>query len=148
MIEFEINSKIKFNPDLKLIKKTVNTFAENYKRSNGKYFSLAFIGPAEMKQLNFKYRGKDRQTDVLSFAPRDAQGDWPSDPFDFGEIIICVAVARAQAKEYGWEVNYEICRLLIHGLAHLAGFEHENVDEKTIKKMENFERKILEKVTG
>jgi probable rRNA maturation factor len=148
MIDFDINSKIKFTPDLRLIKKIVATFNESYKRADGKYFSLAFIGSAEMKRLNFQYRGKDRATDVLSFAPRDSQGDWPSDATDFGEIIICVPVARAQAKEYGWNIHYEISRLLIHGLSHLAGFEHENVDEKTIKKMENFERKILEKVTG
>lgn len=145
MIDFEINNKVKFQPNLKLIKKIVQTFGEGHKKSDNKYFSLAFIGQSEMRKLNNNYRGKDRSTDVLSFAPRDIQVDWPAEADDLGEILICISVARTQAKEYGWDLDYEICRLLIHGLAHLAGFEHENVEAKLIKKMEIFESKILEK---
>lgn len=147
MITFEINNKTKFQPDLKAIKKTVKIFSQNYRRADGKYFSLALIGQAEMKKFNCYYRGKDLPTDVLSFAPRDSQDDWPIDQNDLGEILICLPVARAQAKKYNWETDYEISRLLIHGLAHLVGFEHEAVPEAVIKKMENFEKRILNQAT-
>jgi probable rRNA maturation factor len=81
-------------------------------------------------------------TDVLSFAARDEKFVDPNQGGDLGEILICLPQARRQVRDYGWNLDQELARLLIHGLAHLLGYEHEDVDPKTAAKMRNFEEKI------
>jgi len=77
-----------------------------------------------MKTLNRRYRGKDRTTDVLSFSLRE--GVFPSiQPDMLGDIVISVPVAVRQAKREGHTINREIDRLLVHGLVHLLGYDHE-----------------------
>lgn len=106
------------------------------------FFSLAFIGETAMKRINRAYRGKNQATDVLSFVSDAAErrvGDW-------GEILICPAVAENQAKRFDATLDQEIARLLIHGLAHLIGYEHEDVSERTAQKMFSFEAQVREKL--
>jgi len=101
-----------------------------------------------MKRLNAYYRGVDKATDVLSFPLSD--GPLPvidekqgNTSFPLGDIVICVPTARLQAKEYGIPLHEETQRLLVHGLLHLAGYDHElNAYQK--KKMVKKEREILD----
>lgn len=77
-----------------------------------------------MRALNRRYRGKDRPTDVLSFSFRE--GAFPQvQPDLLGDIVIAVPVAERQARERGHSLRSEIDRLLVHGLLHLAGYDHE-----------------------
>lgn len=147
MINFEINNSTKSKLNRKLIEKTVLAFAlsSGIKKAN---FSLAFVGDKEMQKLNCSYRGKDKVTDVLSFAEEKdnfiLHSDDKSERY-LGEIIICLAQAKRQAKEYNWTLDKEIVRLLVHGLAHLIGYDHENVSLKKVKEMELFEEKVMNK---
>lgn len=73
----------------------------------------------EMKALNSRFRGKDRATDVLSFpAPASASGF-------VGDIAISVEIAAGNAKELGHTTTSELEVLILHGILHLAGYDHE-----------------------
>ena len=82
-----------------------------------------------MRILNREYRGVDRTTDVLSF-PQTADFSIHDSRFTIhdyvlGDIVISLPKANRQAMEYGTTLNEELKRLLIHGLLHLIGYDHE-----------------------
>lgn len=82
-----------------------------------------------MRSLNRKYRHKDRTTDVLSFSFRE--GAFSDIQPDFlGDIIISVPTAARQAAAAGHGLGREINMLLIHGLLHLLGYDHETSDRE------------------
>jgi rRNA maturation RNase YbeY len=86
--------------------------------------SVLFTGERAMRTLNRVYRRKDAPTDVLSFPFRE--GDFGDvRPELLGDIVICVPVAVRQARETGETVDGVIDRLLVHGLLHLLGYDHE-----------------------
>lgn len=85
--------------------------------------SIALIGDAEMRGLNARYRGKDRPTDVLSFA-LDAT-PVPGQPCLLGDVVISLDTARRQAATRGVPVADEVRVLLAHGVLHLLGYDHE-----------------------
>lgn len=94
-----------------------------------------------MRSLNRRYRGKDRTTDVLSFSLRE--GAFPRvQPDILGDIVISVPVAVRQAREQGHSPGREIERLLVHGLLHLAGHDHERGGEEA-ERMRRKERQLL-----
>ena len=98
--------------------------------------SLALIGNAEMQKLNGKYRGKDYPTDVLSF-PIDET--LPAAHRALGDVVISVQMARQQAKERGRTTDEAMVTLLIHGIVHLLGYDHERSaqDARVMKRLEN-----------
>jgi probable rRNA maturation factor len=87
--------------------------------------NLIFIGDAKMKQLNRRFRGKDKTTDVLSF-PIETNGHKAE-----GEIYISVPQARRQAPLFGNKTEGELLRLLAHGFLHLLGYDHHTEQERT-----------------
>ena len=84
-----------------------------------KKLSLALVGQERIKELNRKYRGENRATDVLSFPYRDS-----------GEVVLCPNIIRKNAKEYGLPFEKELARILIHGLLHLLGYGHQKIRKK------------------
>ena len=76
-----------------------------------------------MRRLNRQYRGLDKTTDVLSFPLCEAGVPQPGDAL--GDIVISIPRAAAQAEEYGVSFRNELLRLLLHGLLHLIGYDHE-----------------------
>ncbi len=145
MINWEINNSTKSKPNRRLIEKAVLAFTSVSKIRQA-YFSLAFVGDSEMSNLNRDYRGQDKVTDVLSFAEEKDNFIAPSEQRYLGEIIICLAQAKRQAQEYDWTLNKEIVRLLVHGLAHLIGYDHEGVSRKEAEKMQGFEEKVMTRI--
>lgn len=90
-----------------------------------------------MRTLNRTYRGIDRPTDVLSFSMRE--GAFPRiQPDVLGDIVIAVPVALRQASAAGHDLHREVDLLLIHGLLHLLGYDHERCgrDEVSMKRKE------------
>ena len=79
---------------------------------------IAFVGPDEMRMLKREHLGIDEATDVLSF---------PSDKSDsrIGDLAISAARARAQARRFGHSTEVEIRILMLHGVLHLTGLDHE-----------------------
>lgn len=82
--------------------------------------TIAFVSDSKIRELNVQFRGIDKSTDVLSF---------PADESDnLGDIAISVETAARQAKENGLSFNDEIAQLMLHGLLHLSGYDHESDD--------------------
>jgi probable rRNA maturation factor len=103
--------------------------------------SIAIVELAEMSELNARYRGKDGPTDVLSFECDDLCAADPEEPVTLGDVVIAPAVAEEQAKEFGHTVEEELNLLLVHGILHLLGYEHEQDDDATV--MQARERALL-----
>ncbi len=97
--------------------------------------TVLLTGDAELRRLNRDFRGKDKTTDVLSFpssaetSPRRIQG---------GDIAISLERAKAQAREMGHPLLVEVKVLILHGMLHLAGYDHESDNGR----MERRERKL------
>lgn len=145
----------------KITLKTVSQAGSSVKLAKGKTeISLAVVGDGRMRKLNKMYRGKNRVTDVLSFDnrsvvpylskafPRLGRKDAGFiEPLDgvkrLGEIVICYPQARKQARRLGNSFSKELTILLIHGILHLLGYDHER-DEKEAGRMEEMEKMILE----
>jgi rRNA maturation RNase YbeY len=116
---------------------------------------ILFVGDQRMRGLNRRYRGKDRTTDVLAFAMREAavlhalrhaQGrSLPLTPDMLGDVVISVPTARRQAKEAGRSLDEELAWLLVHGILHLCGYDHER-SEKEARRMHRRERMILRSI--
>lgn len=109
--------------------------------------SLAIVGDGRMRKLNKLYRGKNKVTDVLAFEEKSAIGFLeeefiypPDDKQRLGEIVICYPRAKKQAKKMGHSLEKELTILLIHGILHLMGYDHERDDD--LGKMKEMERKI------
>jgi probable rRNA maturation factor len=99
--------------------------------------SLFLIGDRAMRRLNRLYRGKDRPTDVLSFS--QIEGDLLLAPEILGDIVISLDTAQRQARRYGVTLKRETLRLLVHGLLHLCGYDHENVPPAKVREMQRME---------
>ncbi len=99
-----------------------------------------------MRSLNRLYRGRDETTDVLSFSFRE--GKFPAiQPNCLGDIVISVPVAARQAAEDGRTLSREIDMLLIHGLLHLLGYDHER-GRREADRMKRRERQLLKRLSS
>jgi probable rRNA maturation factor len=87
---------------------------------------LVFVSANEVARLNKKYRQKRGPTDVLSFAA--------TDPDSLGELVLCPQVIRRQAQENGWSEFNEFAYMVLHGVLHLLGYDHEK-DDKNARQM-------------
>jgi probable rRNA maturation factor len=87
--------------------------------------SICIVGDDEIRGLNRDHRGLDEVTDVLSF-PVDGLDPLPADmERELGDVVIAIAQARRQAAEAGVTDVEELTSLVVHGILHLAGFDHE-----------------------
>lgn len=96
---------------------------------------LVFVSPQKMHQLNKKYRGQDKSTSVLSFE------EGPSSELGAGDVVVCPDVAREEARRYGFTQKNWMTRLVVHGILHLAGYDHDS--RVGASKMESVENKVL-----
>lgn len=110
---------------------------------DGASLSLTLVSDAEMRTINKQHRGKDRPTDVLSFSidgEVPANGQAASPERLLGDVVISVETARRQAAGYDATLQQEIYRLLIHGLLHVMGHDHELAAER--RTMQREERRL------
>lgn len=132
-----VNLQRKIKLDLVSVRAFVTDLSQSITEAEHKTFSVAFVSDNRMKQLNEMFRGLDSTTDVLSFPhePDDfagstdfsrqpAEGWTPSADF-LGDIVISAEQAQKQSAENGLELDGEIKQLILHGLLHLCGFDHE-----------------------
>jgi probable rRNA maturation factor len=79
--------------------------------------TIAFVSDNRIRELNRQFRGIDKATDVLSFPANE--------PNNLGDVAVSVETAVTQAKENGLSLDDEIAQLILHGLLHLSGYDHE-----------------------
>lgn len=110
--------------------------------------SVELIGDARMRRLNREYRKQDRATDVLAFPIREAilpQGKGPTTNM-LGDVVISVPTAVRQAREVGRSIDVELATLLIHGVLHLCGYDHERSPREAAR-MSRRERALLHRIS-
>jgi probable rRNA maturation factor len=117
--------------------------SEGVAREAGVEVVLADV--ATVRNLNRLYRGRDEPTDVLSFASHegDAFVEAPDESPSLGEIVICLPVVLAQARDAAREVRGEVAHLLVHGLLHVLGYDHE-ASEADSRRMQEREDELLD----
>lgn len=122
----------------RLSKRVVTVILTEVERRVGKRaeggISVAFVSEREIRHINKMYRKKDKVTDVLAFE------------FPLGEILICYSQAKRQAAERGHTVKQEVLDLLIHGILHVLGYDHER--PKDAKIMLPLQKKIYAKIAS
>ena len=104
-------------------------------------FTIIFVTPEEIHELNKQYRGVDRVTEVIYFALEDAHDISLTDVRVLGDIYICIDRMKEQALEYGHSETRELSFLTVHGLLHLLGYDHQTKEDEEV--MFGIQRKIL-----
>lgn len=115
---------------------------------------VKFVGKEEIKDLNDHYRSKDYATDVLSFPQTEwkaplrvgKRGGKISGVPVLGDIVICLDVALENAVKIGQGLDREACFLLVHGILHLCGHDHERKEDE--KLMLEDQREIMDSFSG
>ena len=118
---------------LKLDTEAWSIFADKALHAIGKSepsATIAFVSDKRIRELNRQFRGIDKATDVLSFPAEEK--------LNLGDIAVSVDTAAVQAKENGLTLEGEIAQLILHGLLHLCGYDHETDNGE----MNRFELKL------
>ncbi|MBM4138067.1 MAG: rRNA maturation RNase YbeY [Nitrospira sp.] len=92
--------------------------------------SLELVGDRRMRRLNHMYRKRDRTTDVLAFPMRESHNPYP---MLLGDVVISVPTARRQASASGRSLGDELAALLVHGVLHLCGYDHERSAREAVR---------------
>jgi len=139
-----LQDKIDVTKELKdLIVKAVNTVLIVEKVLNEVEVSIALVDDEYIRKLNHQYRNIDMPTDVLSFAMREAVDE--EDNIDFfdeellGDVVISLERAKIQAEEYGHSFEREVGFLVVHGILHLLGYDHELDEERMVMRQKEEE---------
>ena len=114
--------------------------------------AVSLVGDRRMRRINRVFRGKDRTTDVLAFAMREGRAPHRSRlaAMMLGDVVISVPTAMRQARAGGHSLDEELVILLIHGLLHLCGYDHERnrAEARRMQRRERLMRRRLGRVQG
>ena len=135
-IYFENDQKkhaIKYKMQM-LIRHTILETLDYEGMENDAEVSVTFVDDEGIRELNHKFRGLDKLTDVLSFPLLDYEGESEEPFFDelchnLGDIVISLERAMAQANEFGHSFEREVAFLTAHSMLHLLGYDHELSEE-------------------
>jgi len=107
-----------------------------------KEISLLFVNDDEMRKINLSYLHRNYPTNVISFSLSEGEfGD--VNPNVLGDVVISVETAQKDAEEAGIHLNDELDFLMIHGMLHLLGYNHEDTGVDNIERMEHKERELF-----
>jgi probable rRNA maturation factor len=136
MISFNLEGKSPLDSaQLESISKAISEIIKIEKVAN---IGLAFVDANTIKELNSKYAGNDYPTDVLSFEYGN------NEEGNVGDIAICKDIAVSQAKENKISVEAELTLLLVHGVLHILGYDHQDEDE--IASLDSIQSDIMKKL--
>jgi probable rRNA maturation factor len=113
-------------------------------RRPGSHIGLTLVGTTRMRRLNTTYRRRHYPTDVLAFPAGPVCQE--NGALFLGDIVICLPTAVAQAPAFGNTPDQELLRLLIHGILHLLGYDHE-ISEQEARRMQRRERTIFHRLS-
>ena len=103
--------------------------------------TIAFVSDRKMRELNRRWRGKDKTTDVLSF-PSEQTDFEKNEGLELGDVAISIEQAARQARQNKVTLDNEVSQLILHGVLHLCGYDHET-DNGEMNKLELKLRKKL-----
>lgn len=144
-MSIELQNLTAFQIDEEFVRKVIHT-ALRFEQIDGNIsIGAAFVGRARMQKLNKECNGKDVVTDVLSFQAGKNFVMPKSVGKYLGEIIVCLPVIKKQASYAKKSIQWELAHVLIHGVLHLLGYEHEESAEDA-RIMHAREEKIISAV--
>lgn len=103
-----------------------------------KELTLVFLEKKPAQKINSEFRGKDYATDVLSFESMDSSS--------LGELVLCPEVLKRQAREHHLSYRDELGYMVLHGILHLLGYDHET-DEAEARKMFDLQEAVFAKLS-
>ena len=117
-----------------LVRRAIEASLDYEQFGNACEVSVTFTDNEGIHELNKKFRGVDRPTDVLSFPLFDYEGESEEPPVDelfgmLGDIVLSLEQAKRQADEYGHSFEREVAFLTVHSMLHLLGYDHETGEE-------------------
>ena len=118
-----VNLQRKLPLNVKPIRDFAESLVSRIREAEGRDFSVAFVSDKRMTELNGFFRNKDSTTDVLSFPHEPDEFD--PDRSNLGDIVISAEQAQKQATENDLTLEAEIKQLILHGVLHLCGYDHE-----------------------
>ena len=133
---------------LERLEEILPLYAEQEGLPDALVIGLTFCDDDAIRAINAEYRGIDRATDVLSFPlyERDDEIELFDDELSpFGDIVLSVPHAIAQAEEYGHSFDRECAYLTVHSMLHLLGYDHER-EEEDRRLMRNLEEEIMQEL--
>lgn len=135
-MEIDVQARVTGAPPAARVRRLLGRAARAAQARAAAGVSVLFCADGRMRSLNRRYRGKDRSTDVLAF-PSGAAGNGY-----LGDIVISVPYAAREARRRAEPAAREVDRLLLHGLLHLMGYDHETDDGQ----MEALEARLRERL--
>lgn len=151
-IYFENNQdKLTITYGLKMLIRTAIIATLDYEQyQNDAEVSVTFTDNDGIRELNNKFRGIDKETDVLSFPLFDYEGTEDEPPIDelenaLGDIVLSLERAGTQAEEFGHSFEREAAFLTVHSMLHLLGYDHETDAESDLD-MRRRQREIMDKI--
>jgi probable rRNA maturation factor len=144
-----IEEDLEVGPDIDWLQRIVEKTLVAENMPGNVEISLVIVGQQRMRELNREYRGQDRPTDVLSFAMNEKAAEEeptafigpPDGLIHLGEVIISYPQAIIQAREQGHSIKKEMAVLIVHGVLHILGYDHEKPEMEP--EMAGREREIL-----
>lgn len=135
----EINNLTSIPVSKGFFKKIARKILKNEKKSDLE-LSIALVSIYKIKELNKKYRGEDKPTDVLAFFQLDFKNKKVKNKKNLGEVIICPQEIKKNSSRFKISFKEEIANCLIHGILHLLGYDHENFlkEAKLMGKKQNY----------
>lgn len=133
-----------------LVRRAIEATLDFEQYGNTCEVSVTFADDASIHELNKKFRGVDRPTDVLSFPLFDYEGESEEPPVDelmgmLGDVVLSLETAARQAEEYGHSFAREVAFLTVHSMLHLLGYDHET-SEADEADMRQRQREIMERL--
>ncbi len=113
--------------------------------SNDKELSILVVDDSRIRELNLQYREKDSATDVLSFPQLEEDEEPGFSGHLLGDVVLSIETAKIQAKEHNLSLEEELILLLIHGILHLLGYDHERSASEA-EAMQNKSRQLFDKL--
>ena len=130
MIDYSINDLVGYQ-DYDYLDRVIKRVLKKENVTNC-VFSIIFVDEPEIQKINREYRNIDRVTDVISFAFEDNSNVRYNDIRVLGDIYICIPRMKEQAINYGHSEKRELSFLVVHGLLHLLGYDHQTKEEETV----------------
>jgi probable rRNA maturation factor len=149
-----IEEGIEVGPDADWMQRVIETVLATENAATNVEISLLITGQERIQELNRDYRGKDQPTDVLSFSMSEQKVEDdpvafispPDDLIHLGEVIISYPQALIQAEESQHSIKKELAALIVHGVLHIHGYDHEKPEmEPAMKAKENQILSAMEK---
>ena len=105
--------------------------------------SLSIVGDRTIRRLNRDYLGRDKTTNVISFSLQEGEFGGVN-PHALGDVVVSADTAAREAEEGGITFQERLTFLILHGILHLTGYDHERSGEEEARRMEEKERELFE----